>query len=145
MSDIFTKDKRSKIMSSIKNKDTRPELAVRSLLHRMGHRFRLHQKDLPGKPDIILKKHKTVVFVHGCYWHRHNCKRGQSMPSSNKEFWQRKFRGTIERDKKVQEQLKKLDWNVGVIWQCELKTQSDTVKKLENILAAGKENKSRIL
>lgn len=144
MVDIFSKDKRSNIMSRVKGKNTKPELMVRTLLHKMGYRFRLHQKDLPGKPDIILKKYKTVIFVHGCYWHRHDCKRGQSLPSSNKEFWKKKFQGTIERDEKACKQLKDLGWNVGIVWQCELKNPDDLVEKLKNILGSGKENKSRI-
>lgn len=110
MTDIFPKDKRSKIMSNIKGKDTKPEMIVRSLLHKLGYRFRVHRKDLPGKPDIVLPKYKTVIFVHGCYWHRHkDCSRGKSQPSTNKEFWERKFQGTVERDKKTLENCPKKD------------------------------------
>jgi len=112
-------------MSKIRSKDTAPELLVRSFLHRSGYRFRLHDKSLPGSPDIVLKKHRTVIFVHGCYWHRHpGCKQGSYFPKDPKqgiEFWQDKFDKNIQRDKKNIEQLQKLGWKVVVIWECQTK------------------------
>lgn len=130
MTDIISKEKRSWNMSRIRSKDTKPELVVRSLLHRMGYRFRLHRKDLPGKPDIVLPRYKTVIFVNGCYWHRHkNCKYAYN-PKSRTEFWQKKFRGTVERDKQNRQELKKLGWKVIVIWEC----QSRNIKTLRNKL-----------
>ena len=119
MVDRLTKEKRSWNMSRIRDKDTKPELVVRSLLHRMGYRFRLHRKDLPGKPDIVLPKHKTVVFVHGCFWHRHKGCKYAYQPKSRVDFWQKKFKGNVKRDKKIHSELRKLDWKVIVIWECE--------------------------
>lgn len=119
--DVISKEKRSWNMSRIRNKNTKPEMIVRSLLHRMGYRFRLHKKCLPGRPDIVLPKHKTIIFVHGCFWHRHeNCKYAYN-PKSRIEFWREKFVENINRDKKVQNELRELGWNVEIIWECETK------------------------
>lgn len=122
--DTLTKEKRSWNMSRIKSKDTKPEMLVRSALHRAGYRFRLHVKELPGKPDIVLPKYKTVIFVHGCFWHRHKRCSGATMPSTNQDFWKEKFRQNVKRDKKEQSALKRLGWKVIVIWECELKEVS---------------------
>ncbi len=123
--DVVSKEKRSWNMSRIRSKDTAPELTVRSLLHRNGFRFRLHVKDLPGKPDIVLPKYKTVIEVRGCFWHRHPGCKIATTPSTNTEFWQKKFARNVARDKENEEKLKQLSWNVIVIWSCFLK-----VKKL---------------
>lgn len=118
--DHLSVEKRSWNMSRIRSKDTIPEMHVRSALHRAGYRFRLHVKDLPGKPDIVLPKHKTVIFVHGCFWHRHKgCSRATT-PSTNQEYWQQKFKRNVERDKREQAELKKLGWKVIVVWECEV-------------------------
>jgi len=123
-------------MGKIRGKNTKPELAVRSLLHRAGYRFSLHRKDLPGKPDIVLRKYKTVVFVHGCFWHRHkNCKIA-STPKSNVEFWQAKFDRNAANDKKHTRQLRKLGWHVLTVWECELKKPEKVLHRLEILLAA---------
>jgi len=106
-------------MSRIRGKDTKPEVRVRSALHRMGYRFRLHSRNLPGKPDIVLPKHATVVFVHGCFWHRHPGCRFAYTPKSRIEFWQAKFDRNVERHREVEEQLEELGWSVVVIWECE--------------------------
>ena len=114
---------RSKNMSAIKSKNTKPEIAVRKLLHSMGYRFRLHRKDLPGSPDIVLPKYKTVIFVHGCFWHRHeNCKYA-STPKTRKEFWENKFKSNLKRDAEVQEKIKNIGWQSVVIWECEIKNK----------------------
>ncbi len=134
MVDIFHKKKRSDIMSRIKGKNTKPEILVRSLLHVMGYRFRLHKKNLPGKPDIVLKKYKSVVFVHGCYWHRHSCNRGQSMPKTNEKFWEKKFQGTIKRDMITKKLLQDAGWKVIVVWQCELTNQEKLCRRLKHEL-----------
>ena len=106
-------------MSRIRNSDTTPERLVRSLLHRMGYRFRLHRKDLPGKPDIVLPRHQTVVLVHGCYWHRHvDCPLAYS-PKSNTDFWQAKFRENVSRDVRQSQELTELGWRVITVWECE--------------------------
>ncbi len=114
-------EQRSRNMSAIKSKNTKPEIAVRKLLHSMGYRFRLHRKDLPGSPDIVLPKYKTVIFVHGCFWHRHqNCKYA-STPKTRKEFWESKFKANVKRDKEIEEKIKNIGWQSSVIWECELK------------------------
>lgn len=131
MADCFSKSKRSEIMGRISGKDTKPELVVRSFLHRNGYRYRLHRKDLPGKPDLCLPKFKTVIFVHGCYWHRHKgCKKGQSSPATNKSFWKEKFAKTVKRDIKNKIELEKLGWNVLTIWECEIKNKELLEKAL---------------
>lgn len=114
-------EKRSLIMAQVRGRDTRPEKIVRSVLHRMGYRFRLHRKDLPGSPDIVLPKFHTAIFVNGCFWHRHpGCKRA-STPVANASYWQKKFERNVERDKQSQTALKCRGWHVLVIWECELK------------------------
>lgn len=117
-------------MSHISGKNTKPEILVRSLLHRMGYRFRIHKKDLPGRPDICLPKHKKVIFVHGCFWHGHeNCPRSKR-PTTNVEFWNKKIDGNIERDKENIKKLKQLGWQTLTIWTCEIKNQEELKNKL---------------
>lgn len=121
MTDNLTKEKRSWIMSRIKNKNTKPEIQVRSLLHSMGFRFRLHRRNLPGKPDIILPKYNTAIFVNGCFWHVHeNCK-DSTIPKTNTSFWEKKLKRNTERDRKIYAQLKGTGWKVVIVWECELK------------------------
>ena len=118
--DNLTKAKRSWNMSRIRSKDTKPEILVRSKLHRLGYRFRLHAEDLPGKPDIVLKKYNSAIFVNGCFWHRHQgCKYAYN-PKTREKFWNQKFVQNIKRQEDVQKQLKKLGWKVLVIWECEV-------------------------
>ena len=121
--DSLTKEKRSWNMSRIRSNDTTPELVVRSFLFRQGFRFRLHVKNLPGHPDIVLPKYKTVVEVRGCFWHRHPGCRQATTPSTNAEFWQEKFKRNVERDRNTEKQLKELGWNLIVVWECELKKE----------------------
>ncbi len=132
--DVFSKGKRSQIMSRISGKDTKPEMLVRSLLHRMGFRFRLHTKDLPGKPDITLPKHKKVIFVHGCFWHGHkDCPRSKR-PSTNVKFWNEKIDGNIKRDKKNIQSLENQDWKTLILWTCEIKDQKTLESKLTSFM-----------
>ena len=127
-------DQRSRNMAAIKSKNTKPEIAVRKMLHALGYRFRLHRKDLPGSPDIVLPKYKTVIFVHGCFWHRHeNCKFA-STPKTRKEFWENKFNENMKRDKNNFKELKKLNWNLLVIWECETKNINLLKKKFHQKL-----------
>mgnify|MGYP001281498501 CR=1 FL=1 len=120
MVDRLTKKERSRNMSRIKGSNTKPEIIVRSFLHKQGFRFRLHVKDLPGKPDIVLKKYRTAIFVDGCYWHRHQgCKLAYN-PRSRQEFWQSKFKNNILRDMEVNALYKGIPWNIIRIWQCEI-------------------------
>ncbi|MCA3562574.1 MAG: DNA mismatch endonuclease Vsr [Aestuariivirga sp.] len=120
MADFISKEARSRIMRSVKGKDTRPELKVRSLLHRLGYRFRLHRNDLPGKPDICLPRHKVVIFVHGCFWHHHTDCPGGRLPMSNREFWETKIARTMTRDESATVSLEALGWTVIVVWECDL-------------------------
>lgn len=108
-------------MAAVASRDTSPEICVRRLIHRLGFRFRLHRVDLPGKPDIVLPRLQTVVFVHGCFWHRHVCNAGRSMPATNQAYWRAKFERNIRRDRKVQRKLKAEGWNVIVVWECQTK------------------------
>jgi len=129
MADVFSPEKRSSIMRQVHGSNTAPELLIRSTLHRLGYRFRLHRKDLPGTPDIVLPGRKSVVFVHGCFWHGHKCPRG-TLPSSNREFWQQKITKNQERDRRVQKQLRSEGWKVLTVWQCQTKDQTTLVKRL---------------
>ena len=128
-------EQRSRNMSAIKSKNTKPEIKVRKILHSMGYRFRLHSKDLPGSPDIVLPKYKTVIFVHGCFWHRHeNCKYA-STPKTRKEFWNKKFTENKKRDSEIQEKIKILDWRSFVIWECETKNLENLRDKIVDIFS----------
>jgi DNA mismatch endonuclease, patch repair protein len=121
LADVHNPAQRSFNMSRIKGRDTRPERLLRSLLHRRGFRFRKNVGALPGKPDIVLPKHKAVVLVHGCYWHRHAGCRFATTPASNTPFWIEKFEGTLARDKKAEQSLVERGWRVFKVWECELK------------------------
>jgi len=121
-------------MSRIRGADTKPEVRVRSLLHRLGYRFRLHRKDLPGKPDIVLPKYGTVIFVHGCFWHRHPGCPYAYTPKSRVDFWKKKFRRNVERHQEVENELHELGWHVGVIWECETGDEETLHNRLVEIL-----------
>jgi len=136
MSDIFTKQKRSEIMSKISGKETKPEILVRKFLFANGFRYRKNDKRYPGKPDIILPKYKIIIFIHGCFWHGHNCPAGK-LPETRKKFWETKIKGNIERDNRNITDLGKQGWKVLTIWQCELKNKKvieNTFKQLTNAL-----------
>lgn len=144
MTDTFSRQRRSEIMGRIGSTDTRPELAVRSLLHRAGFRFRLHSKRLPGKPDIILPYYKTVVFVHGCLWHGHeNCRRGRR-PKSNTDYWNNKIDRNLTRDANNSDLLRGLGWQPIIVWECELKSPEIVIRKLISRLKNGKEDTRKI-
>ena len=123
MADVHSPEQRSRNMSAIKGKNTKPELRVRSALHAMGYRFRLHRKDLPGKPDIVLAKHRLALFVHGCFWHCHECRWGRVVPATRPEFWAAKRGGNVERDLVKQNALQAQGWNVATIWECETRSE----------------------
>ncbi|GAA5132016.1 DNA mismatch endonuclease Vsr [Luteolibacter yonseiensis] len=125
MADVFTPEKRSEVMAKIRGHDTRPELILRSLLHRHGYRFTIRgpkNKLLPGRPDLVLPKHQTVIFVHGCYWHGHEHCRHFRIPKSRSDWWTLKIDGNRARDLRVEKQLRALGWHVVTIWECALKT-----------------------
>lgn len=128
--DSVSDEQRSYNMSRIKNRDTKPELSVRSLLHQKGFRFRLHRKDLPGNPDIVLPKYNLIIFVHGCFWHRHKACKYSYVPKSRVDFWHEKFMTNIARDFEVTNELVKLGWDVSVIWEC----QTKKLEVLEDII-----------
>lgn len=119
MADQFTTAERSRIMRQVKSTDTSPELVVRRLVHAMGYRYRLHAGDLPGKPDLVLPRHGKVIFVHGCFWHRHGCRSGRSMPASRAEYWLQKFERNVRRDRSIRRKLRRLGWSVLVVWECQ--------------------------
>jgi DNA mismatch endonuclease (patch repair protein) len=123
LADIVDKATRSRMMAGIRGKNTRPELLVRSWLHRQGLRFRLHGPGLPGRPDLSLPRYKTAVFVHGCFWHRHPGCRYATTPASNAAFWKAKFTANVLRDEKARAELKRLGWRVEVIWECECRDE----------------------
>ena len=114
-------------MSRIKGRNTGPELRLRSLLHHAGFRFRLHAKDLPGRPDIVLPRYRTAIFVHGCFWHRHPGCRNATTPSTRPEFWQEKFESNVSRDARNRAELEAAGWKVETVWECELKADAEGV------------------
>lgn len=136
MADVHSKEVRSYNMSRIKGKNTKPEMLVRKFLHANGFRFRLHVQDLPGKPDIVLPKYKTAIFVHGCFWHGHAHCKYYVIPKTRTEWWVNKINTNIQNDSKAINELQKSGWNVNVLWECELKpakaeeTLASLLKKL---------------
>lgn len=125
--DIWSKEKRSQVMSNIRSTDTTPEILVRKMLFAQGYRYRLHVKELPGKPDIVLPKYNSVIFVHGCFWHLHSECRDGTIPKTRTEYWKKKLLGNKSRDKKNIEHLKKQGWRVLRIWECEIEKNPDEV------------------
>ncbi len=115
-----TAEQRSRIMRCVKSKDTTPELVVRKISHSLGYRHRLYRKDLPGKPDLVFPSRKKIIFVHGCFWHGHKCKRGDRLPKSNREYWVKKIKSNIDRDKIHIEELNRQGWSVLIVWECEV-------------------------
>lgn len=132
--DIVSKEKRSEVMRAVKSKDTRPEMIVRKMLHRAGYRYRLHAVGLPGKPDIIFPRRKKVIFVHGCYWHGHDCRAGRNRPVSNVDYWDTKLTRNCERDKENQGLLEQSGWDYLILWECELKATVELEKRLQEFL-----------
>ena len=134
MTDVHSKEQRSRNMAAIHGTDTRPEINVRSLLHRLGYRFRLHCRDLPGKPDIVLPKYHTVIFVHGCFWHSHSCRYGSVKPATRSAFWSAKRTATVERDQRKAQALMAQGWHVLTVWECETKDSADLSRRLSRCL-----------
>lgn len=134
MPDVHTPEQRSFNMSRIRNRDTRPEMKVRSLAHQMGYRYRLHRRDLPGKPDLVFPARHKIIFVHGCFFHMHDCRYGRVTPRTNAEFWQKKRLSNIERDRRNIAALKEDGWEVLIVWECETKTPDILPDILTNFL-----------
>ena len=124
MGERISPEQRSRNMARVKNKNTAPEIVVRKTLHRLGYRFRLHRRDLPGNPDIVLPRYRSVIFVHGCFWHGHDCRRG-NRPASHVDFWNTKLDRNIERDRKNAAALRELGWKILVVWDCRTKDQAE--------------------
>ena len=121
-------------MAAIRGKDTKPEMVVRRILHRLGFRYRLHRKDLPGKPDIVFSRLRKIIFVHGCFWHMHDCRYGKVVPATNSEFWSKKRSENADRDLRNRTALENAGWQVSVIWECETKKTECLEEKLEKLL-----------
>lgn len=133
MSDTFSPSKRREIMARITGKNTIPEIAVRKILYGLGYRYRLHVRNLPGKPDIVIRKLKTIFLINGCFWHQHpGCKR-RSVPKSNLEYWNNKLKANIRKQKQDINKLKKLGWNIHIIWECETKKYQNLLNKIKGI------------
>lgn len=133
--DIWTKEKRSKVMSNIRSMDTSPEIRVRKMLFAQGYRYRLHVKNLPGKPDIVLPKYNTVIFVHGCFWHLHAGCRDGTIPKTRTGYWKEKLLGNKERDKRHMIELRKKSWRVLRLWECEIeKKPEEVLERLDKFL-----------
>ena len=139
MADTRTPDQRRRIMQSVGTKHTRPEMTVRRALHSLGFRFRLHRKDLPGSPDIVLPKWRTVIFVHGCFWHGHGCAKGQP-PKSRPNYWLPKIAANRERDARNESRLREQGWRVLTVWQCETADGRTIAEQLESAITASRQN-----
>lgn len=133
-SDRISKSERSALMAKVRSKGTAPEMIVRKLAHTLGFRYRLHRKDLPGKPDLVFSGKKKVIFVHGCFWHGHDCPSGANQPRSNIEYWAEKLDRNKNRDKENKRSLEKMGWGVLIVWECEVKDTSSLVQRITSFL-----------
>ena len=136
MVDVYSVRKRSDIMSRIRAHGSKAELAVRRMTYRLGYRYRLHRRDLPGRPDIVFAKHQKVIFVHGCFWHGHYCRSGQNKPKSNEAYWGPKLERTIQRDSENRDKLVQMGWQVLIVWECELRDSEQLSERVKVFLAA---------
>jgi DNA mismatch endonuclease (patch repair protein) len=132
--DVHSPEQRSFNMSRIRSRNTRPEMIVRSIVHRLGYRYRLHKKELPGKPDVVLVRHQKIIDVHGCFFHMHHCKYGKVVPVTNSEFWKVKRMSNAERDRRNLRALRREGWRVMIVWECETKNSDRLAKRLERFL-----------
>jgi DNA mismatch endonuclease (patch repair protein) len=130
MADTISPEQRSAVMRQVKSKNTKPEMRIRSLLHKRGFRFRLHRRDLPGVPDLVFPSRKAVIFIHGCFWHGHPCKRGQRPPATNAEYWRAKIARNEARDTVNLQKLADMGWKVIVVWECEMKQIDAVIDRL---------------
>jgi DNA mismatch endonuclease (patch repair protein) len=139
VTDVYSTEKRSAVMRRVKGRDTTPELTVRRALTRLGARYRLHRKELPGKPDIVMPGRSLALFVHGCFWHGHDCARGARVPKQNRDYWLGKVARNRARDERSREALMALGWRVETIWECDLKDAAALSQRLKVLLAAERE------
>jgi DNA mismatch endonuclease, patch repair protein len=135
MVDVLTPEQRSACMAAVRDRDTTPEMFVRRLVHRLGYRYALHKKDLPGSPDLALVSRRAAIFVHGCFWHGHGCPRGKRVPATNREYWTAKIQRNRKRDGLATRALRALGWRTFTIWECELKDSEKLSVKLEKFIA----------
>ena len=135
MTDIVDSQTRSRMMSGIRGKNTKPELVLRRSLHALGLRYRLHAKGIPGKPDIVMPKYSAVIFVHGCFWHRHAGCRFATVPATRPEFWADKFDANVVRDAAVQSALRGAGWRIATVWECALRTETSTAQTRDTVAA----------
>jgi len=141
MADVVDKATRSRMMAGIRGKDTRPEMTIRRGLHRSGFRFRLHDRGLAGKPDLVLPKWRAVIFVHGCFWHRHNGCRNASTPATRPEFWAAKFSSNVHRDRRAMDALQRAGWRVATVWECAIRRDpGTTVARVSQWIGDGSES-----
>ena len=138
MADNLTQEQRSFNMSRIRSCNTRPEMVVRSIVHALGYRFRLHKKELPGKPDLVLLRHRKIINVHGCFFHMHNCKYGRVVPVTNETYCKNKRLANVERDRRNLASLKRDGWHVMIVWECETKKPNHLLKRIGRFLAGSK-------
>jgi len=134
MIDKLSDEHRSANMRAVKDRNTKPEITVRRIVHRLGYRFRLHRDDLPGKPDLAFPARRAVIFVHGCFWHSHSCRRGRLRPVANATFWANKLNGNVARDAIQLSQLKAAGWRALVVWECQLTDEKKLVSRLRRFL-----------
>lgn len=142
MADKITPARRSENMRRIKSKGMKPEMVVRRQVHGLGYRYRLHRKDLPGKPDLVFGPRRAVIFVHGCFWHQHDCRDGR-VPSSNREYWEPKLARNVERDGEARRGLKAMGWRVMVVWECETKDEATLADRLVAFLGKRSSSSNR--
>ena len=132
--DNLTPEQRKRTMARVKSMNTTPEMIIRRIVHRMGYRYRLHSHQLPGNHDMVFVKRRKIIFVHGCFWHGHECKSGIKQPKTNSEYWLRKLQRNKSRDTETYEKLKELDWEILVVWECELKNREHLIENLHRYL-----------
>ncbi|MDX6611741.1 MAG: mismatch endonuclease, patch repair protein [Blastocatellia bacterium] len=138
MVDVLTPQQRSFNMSRIRSRDTRPEMIVRSLVHGMGFRYSLHKRTLPGKPDLVLVRHRKIIDVHGCFFHMHDCRYGKVVPATNAEFWRTKRLSNVKRDRRTLRELKRKGWHVMIVWECQIRDLPALAKRIEKFLTPSK-------
>lgn len=134
MTDVLTPEQRARCMSRIRGRNTKPEVILRRILHGLGYRYRLHRRDLPGTPDIVLPKYRTVINVNGCFWHMHDCRYGRVTPKTRSKFWEAKRKGTVARDKAARKSLRAMGWNVIEVWECEIRDPSSVARRIDVFL-----------
>jgi DNA mismatch endonuclease, patch repair protein len=134
MTDVLTREQRSRCMAAIRSKHTKPELAVRALLRQLGYRYDLHRKTLPGKPDIVIPRQRKAILVHGCFWHMHRCRYGKVVPATNAKFWQEKRLGNARRDRQKLRELRRAGWQVLTVWECWTKKPDALLKRIADFL-----------